>query len=100
MSEQDGDKTDADVLLQRLLPALAQMAPERSAEAMRDAVVLLRDFPAWAIWLPDHAGTWIAARPASNRPPGPEVPMLWVTSPTSGGLADRMSAAEAGLQRG
>jgi hypothetical protein len=62
--------------------------------------VLQRDFPAWAIWLPDRVGEWIGARPAGNGPSGPDVPTLWVTSSAAAGRVGRMTAAEAGLHRG
>ena len=58
---------------------------------------LHRDHPRWAVWVPVADGEWAAARPAGSRPPGPEVPMLWVCAGTAAELGGRMSRADAGL---
>jgi len=80
----------------RLLQALASLAPEALRD-VGDAIVLHRDFPAWAVWLPDGRHRWIAVRPASARPAAPEVPMIWVKSKTAADLVDRMRATDAQL---
>jgi hypothetical protein len=49
-------------------------------------------FPAWGIWPPAN-GKWTAVRPASTRPPAPDLPMLWVQAATPVELAARMHAA-------
>ncbi len=48
---------------------------------------------------PSGAGIdgWVAVRPAGSRPPGPEVPMLWVAAETAAELGARMRVADAGM---
>ena len=67
---------------------------------LAEAAILLRDHPRWAVWLPASDHDWTAVRPASSRPPGPEVPMLWVHAGTAGELARMMRAADAQLSPG
>ena len=67
------------------------------ALALAEVVVLYRDHPRWAIWMPVADGEWAAVRPAGSRPPGPEVPMLWVHAGTVADLGGRMSRADARL---
>jgi hypothetical protein len=68
-------------------------APEGGADAAR-AAALLADHPAWAIWLPAPGRGWTAVRPASSRPPGPGLPMLWADAATADELARIMSALD------
>jgi hypothetical protein len=70
-----------------------------AAQTAVDIVLLHRDFPAWAVWLPLQ-GIWTATRPASSRPPGPELPMLWVRGESARQLADRMRATDGQLTSG
>ena len=56
-----------------------------------------RDHPRWAVWVPAAAGEWAGPRPAGSRPPGPEVPMLWVRAGTAAELGGQMARADAGL---
>ena len=67
------------------------------APALAEVAGLYRDHPRWAVWLPVAGGEWAAVRPAASRPPGPEVPMLWVHAGTAADLGRRMSRADAGL---
>jgi hypothetical protein len=67
------------------------------APTLAEVAVLHRDHPRWAIWVPAEGGEWAAARPAGLRPPGPEVPMLWVRASTAAELGRRMSRVDAGL---
>ena len=67
------------------------------ALTLAEVVVLYRDHPRWAVWMPVAGGEWAAARPAGSRPPGPEVPMLWVRAGTAADLGGRMSRADARL---
>lgn len=67
---------------------------EEAGLAMAEMIVLYREFPAWAIWLPDLTRCWTAVRVASRRPPGPELPLIWVQAATSSALADRMRSAD------
>ena len=67
------------------------------ALTLAELVVLYRDHPLWAVWMPAAGGEWAAVRPAGSRPPGPEVPMLWVRAGTAADLGGRMSRADAGL---
>jgi len=64
---------------------------------LAEVALLHRDHPRWAVWVPPAEGEWAAVRPAGLRPPGPEVPMLWVYATTAAELGGRMSRADAGL---
>jgi hypothetical protein len=61
---------------------------------LSEAVALLRNHPRWAIWLPVGNGDWAAIRPASSRPPSPELPTIWVHADTASELARLMDAAD------
>jgi hypothetical protein len=69
--------------------SLAQGRPDAE-----QAATLLADYPAWAIWLPAVGREWTAVRPASSRPPGPGLPLLWAHAATSDGLARKMRALD------
>jgi hypothetical protein len=60
-------------------------------------VALHRDHPLWAVWMPSGGRGWVAVRPASSRPPGPEQPMVWVSAVSATELADLMDATDAGI---
>ena len=62
-----------------------------AALALAEVAVLHRDHPRWAVWVPAAGGEWAAARPAASRPPGPDVPMLWVRAGTAAELGGLMS---------
>jgi hypothetical protein len=66
-------------------------------EAISQLIVLHRELPAWAVWLPCRGRPWIATRAASSRVPGPGLPMMWVQALTAAELANRMRAIEAQL---
>jgi hypothetical protein len=74
--------------------ALAEVKPE-AREAIIQVVVLQREFPAWAVWLPRRGRSWTAVRPASARAPGADLPMIWVHAVTAAELADRMRDVDA-----
>jgi hypothetical protein len=78
----------------QLLEALAGLDAEAS-RAMAAIIVLYREFPAWAVWLPSADRAWTAVRPASARAPAPDLPMIWVNAPTETELADRMRSVDA-----
>jgi hypothetical protein len=80
----------------QLVGAMAGLDPE-DRQAIAEVVVLYREFPAWAVWLPHGGRPWIAVRPASARAPGPDLPMIWLSAVSAAGLADRMRAADAQL---
>jgi hypothetical protein len=67
------------------------------ALTLAEVAVLHRDHPRWAVWVPAVGGEWAAVRPAGSRPPGPEVPMLWVRADTAAELGSRMSRADESL---
>jgi hypothetical protein len=64
------------------------------------AAALLADYPAWAIWLPAAGREWTAVRPASSRPPGPGLPLLWAQAAAAGELARMMQAMDEQLSPG
>jgi hypothetical protein len=70
-----------------------RVAPEEEA-VLAEAIILLRDHPHWAIWLPASGADWNAIRPASSRPPSPELPTIWVHAETASELANLMKAAD------
>lgn len=67
--------------------------PEREGSDAAQVAVLLADHPAWAVWLPT-SGRWTAVRPASSRPPGPGLPLLWAQAETADELDRRMCALD------
>ena len=79
-----------------LLEALAGLDPE-ARQALSEVVVLHREFPAWAVWLPHEGRPWTAVRPASARAPGPDLPTIWVHAATAEELTGRMRRADARL---
>jgi hypothetical protein len=79
-----------------LLEALAGLDPE-ARQAVSEVVVLYREFPVWAVWLPHGGRQWTAVRPASARAPGPDLPMIWVHAATPAELADRMRGVDGQL---
>lgn len=72
---------------------IAQVAVEEEA-SLAEAIILLRDHPQWAIWRPANGSNWTAIRPASSRPPAPELPTMWVHAYTAGELARLMRACD------
>ena len=79
-----------------LLEALAGLDPE-ALHGIIEVIVLHREFPAWAVWLPHGGRGWVAVRAASSRVPGPDLPMLWVRAATAAELAERMRGADGQL---
>ena len=69
--------------------ALAGLKPQ-ARQAIVQVILLLSEFPAWAVWLPHRGRSWTAVRPASARAPSAELPMIWVHAATPAELAGRM----------
>jgi hypothetical protein len=90
--------SDGDGISPPLAEALAGLDAE-ARSAIGQVVVLHREFPAWAVWLPHGARPWTAVRPASARAPGPDLPMIWVHAATSAELAGRMRGVDGQLAR-
>jgi hypothetical protein len=82
-----------------LLEALAGLGPE-DRQAITEVIVLYREFPAWAVWLPHGGRPWTAVRPASARAPGPDLPVVWTQARTATELAALMRRADAALAPG
>jgi hypothetical protein len=74
--------------------ARAEQVTQEEEAVLAEAIILLRDHPQWAIWLPASGGIWAAIRPASSRPPSPELPTIWVHAETASELANLMQAAD------
>jgi hypothetical protein len=70
-----------------------RVTPEEEA-VLAEAIILLRDHPHWAIWLPASGADWNAIRPASSRPPSPELPTIWVHADTASELARLMRSTD------
>lgn len=70
-----------------------------AAQTAVELVLLHQEFPAWAVW-PPFQGVWSAIRPASSRPPGPGLPMLWVRGESAQQLAERMRDSDWQLTQG
>ena len=66
-------------------------------QVLAEVVLLNLNHPLWAVWLPVSGRGWVAARPAGSRPPGPEMPMLWVIAESAADLSARMRRADAAL---
>lgn len=66
-------------------------------QVITEIIGLHRDFPAWAVWLPDQGRPWTAIHAASARAPAPDLPMIWVHADTAAKLASRMQDADAQL---
>jgi hypothetical protein len=66
----------------------------RGVRVLVEAAILLRAHPHWAVWAPTEDRGWTAVRPASSRPPSPDLPMVWVQAGTAGELAGMMRAAD------
>jgi hypothetical protein len=95
MEEPGGASRDAG--LASTLGGLLEGAGVPDARVIAEVVALYLDHPRWAVWLPPPGGGWAAARPAGSRPPGPEMPMVWVHASTAAELADRMRRVDAQL---
>lgn len=80
------------------ITAIVGRIDDTTARTFAKALLLHRDFPAWAVWLP-ASGEWTAVRPASGRHPAPDLPLIWVTGTTSAELAVKMRAVDEQLQR-
>jgi hypothetical protein len=70
-----------------------RVTPEEEA-VLAEAIILLRDHPQWAIWLPASGGDWTAIRPASSRLPSPELATIWVHADTASELARLMRSTD------
>ena len=57
---------DEDGISPPLAEALAGLDAE-ARSAVGQVVVLYREFPAWAVWLPHSSRGWVAVRAASAR---------------------------------
>jgi hypothetical protein len=66
---------DDDGISPPLLEALSGLDLEDRRTVVQ-VIALYQEFPAWAVWLPHGGRPWVAVRPPSARPPGPEVPMI------------------------
>jgi hypothetical protein len=89
MSDRDREESES-----RGDAAGEQPAPAAGERLLAEAVVLLLAHPAWAIWLPVGRRDWTALRPASSRPPDPDLPMVWAHDRTADELARRMRAID------
>jgi len=83
-------------LISVLRDALEQLGAPHS-RALAEIVWLHLDHPQWAVWLPVDGRDWTAVRSAGSRPPGPEMPLLWVHATTAAQLDVRMRSADSGL---
>jgi hypothetical protein len=100
----EGDSTPAGQegeheIAPELVEALAGL-DSGAGHAIAQVIVLHREFPAWAVWLPHRGRDWIAVRPASARVPRPELPMIWVRAGSAADLGARMRRADAALSPG
>ncbi len=79
--------------------ALAGLGTE-ARQAVTEFIVLHRQFPAWAVWLPHQGRPWTALRPVSARVPAPDLSMIWAHATTAADLANRMRAPDDQLSPG
>lgn len=87
---------DEDGISPPLPEALAGL-DAKARSAISQVIVLHREFPAWAVWLPHGGRQWIAVRPAAARAPGPDLPMIWVHAAVPAELAERMRGVDGQL---
>jgi hypothetical protein len=81
-----------------LLPPEVLAGPDAGArQVIAEVIGLCREFPSWAVWLPHRGRPWTAVRPASARPPGPDLPMVWAHGDTAAHLAERMRSVDGQL---
>ena len=73
---------------------LAQLGTNAHVRALVEAAILIHDHPHWAVWVPRGQAGWTAVRPASSRPPAPELPMLWISAGSASELARMMDSAD------
>jgi hypothetical protein len=85
---------DATQALTELSDVLAHAGASGHVRALAQAALVMHDHPAWAVWLPAHGSGWTATRPAGSRPPGPNLPMLWVHADTAEQLVGLIQAAD------
>jgi hypothetical protein len=71
----------------------AQVTAEEDI-VLTQVVILMRDHPQWTIWRPAGGRDWTAIRPASSRPPAPELPTMWVHADTASELSRLMQACD------
>jgi hypothetical protein len=90
---------DESGISQHLAEALAGL-DARVKQAIMEVIILHRQFPAWAVWLPHGSQGWVAVRPASTRAPGPELPLVWVHGASPTELGARMHRVDTELSPG
>ena len=73
---------------------LAHLGTNAHVRALVETAILIHDHPHWAVWVPRGQVGWTAARPASSRPPAPELPMLWISAGSASELARMMDSAD------
>ena len=91
------DAASYDVGLVLAVRGLLEQFGVGDARTLAETVMLHRDHPRWAVWLPAAGARWAAVRPVGLRPPGSELPMLWVRADTAEELGARMRQADTGL---
>lgn len=77
---------------------LAHTGASDQVLGLGQAVLLMHEHPAWAIWLPTHGSGWTATRPVGVRPPGPDLPMLWVHAETAAELTRMIQSADGQIE--
>ena len=95
MGESDAPSHDGGII--SVLRDVLEELGASDSQVLAEIVWLHLDLPLWAVWPPADGRGWIALRPAGSRPPGPEVPLLWVQATTVVELDARMHAADEGL---
>lgn len=93
----ESDAASQNVGLISVLRDVLEELGASDSQVLAEIVWLHLDHPLWAVWLPVDGRGWTAVRPAGSRPPGPEVPLLWVHATTAAQLDVRMHSADARL---
>jgi hypothetical protein len=75
-------------------PADVGQVTTQEETVLAEVVILLRDHPRWAVWIPVGGGNWTAIRPASSSRPAPELPTIWVHADTAVELARLMESCD------
>jgi len=95
MGESDAASHDGGII--SVLRDVLEELGASDSQVLAEIVWLHLDHPLWAVWRPADGRGWTAVRSAGSRPPGPEVPLLWVHATTAAQLDARMHSADAGL---
>jgi len=78
--------------------ACGEAVKRQSADLnLKFLVAVVRRFPQWAVWLPQH-GQWVAVRGRDKGLPSAEAELIWVQASSASQLCAEMQQAERRLR--